>query len=120
MKLPDTFTSDRLELKTGSGAALFIDVAVSTLEASVSEGGILDIAGDAERQYVSASTGGEYLGKDLDAAHTEVRANTGGEATIVAKTYLSATANTGGTIIYKGNPEEKYTKTSLAGEIRAY
>ncbi|MEL7222972.1 MAG: DUF2807 domain-containing protein, partial [Bacteroidota bacterium] len=116
----ETISRDRLEIKAGSGAEVELDIAVNTLEASAIEGAQLELSGMAQSQYASTATGGQYDATQLAVDRTEVRANTGGEARVVANTMLDATANTGGVIRYAGDPEEKYTKSNLAGEIRKY
>lgn len=116
----ETLTGDRLEVKAGSGADVELDIAVKSLEASAIEGAQLELTGTAQSQYVSTATGGQYNAMQLAVDRTEVRANTGGEARVVANTMLDATANTGGVVRYSGDPEEKYTKSNLAGEIRRY
>jgi hypothetical protein len=116
----EILTGDRLEIKAGSGADVELKIEVNTLEASAIEGAQLELSGTADAQYVSTATGGQYDASQLSVDRTEVRANTGGEARVVANVALDATANTGGVIRYSGDPEEKYTKSNLAGEIRRY
>ncbi len=114
----ESITSDRLEVKATSGAEVTLDIATQTLEAGAAEGAILELTGTAETQFATANTGGEYDASDLQVTRTEVRANTGGKALVLALDELDATANTGGMIYYGGEPNHKYTKTNLAGEIR--
>jgi hypothetical protein len=120
VEVSETIETDKLAVKTGSGAELWLDVNTNMLEASVSEGGELTISGNTRYQEVNAATGGVYDGSKLEAEETNVRANTGGEATVVATRLLDAVANTGGQVRYLGDPEEKYTRSNLAGEIRGY
>ncbi len=110
-------TGDMLDLRAASGGYVELKVAINTLNAYASEGGIIDLEGSTETQDVTAATGGRYQGLDLECARTFVKANTGGEAEVVATLKLDANANTGGTIHYKGEPEEKYTRTVIAGDI---
>jgi hypothetical protein len=116
----EIITADRLEIKVGSGADVELKIEVNTLEASAIEGARLELSGTTNTQYASTATGGQYDASELTANRTEVRANTGGEARVVANEALDATANTGGVVRYSGDPEEKYTKSNLAGEIRRY
>ncbi|MCB0638622.1 MAG: DUF2807 domain-containing protein [Lewinella sp.] len=113
-------TGDRLEIKASSGAEVRLEIEADVLEAGAAEGAQLELTGQVNTQYVTANTGGEYDGDRLEADRTEVRANTGGEAWVIARTYLDASAHTGGEVFYKGDPEEKYTKSNLAGEIRSF
>ena len=113
-------TADRLEIKAGSGAEVDLEVEVHTLEAGAVEGAVLELSGSVKNQYASAATGGVYNASRLVADRTEVKANTGGEARVVAQEHLDAVANTGGHIRYSGNPNQKYTRTNLAGDITEY
>ncbi|MCB0570161.1 MAG: DUF2807 domain-containing protein [Phaeodactylibacter sp.] len=108
---------DMLDLRAASGGYMELSVAVNTLNAYASEGGVIDIEGRTETQDVTAATGGRYQGLNLDCDRSFVKANTGGEAEVVANLKLDANANTGGAIHYKGDPEEKYTRTVIAGDI---
>jgi len=109
---------DKIEIKAGSGAEIELQVSFNALEATASEGGQLVLSGKVSRQYAKVYTGGSYDGIDLECQDAYVKANTGGQVAIVAYQSLDATANTGGIIEYIGQPEELYTKTVLAGEIR--
>lgn len=116
----NTITANQFEVKVGSGAEVELRLEVGSLEAGVTEGGVLELFGQVETQYVTTSTGGEYDAEALSCENTHVKANTGGEAYVVATKFINAVANTGGEIRYSGNPDEKYTKSNLAGDIRKY
>ncbi len=114
----EPLNGDKIDIKVTSGARVDMDIQFNALEANVTEGGILELAGTVESQNVTVGTGGQYQGLDLDCSRTYVRANTGGQATVVANESLDASANTGGSVEYSGDPDERYTKSLLAGEIR--
>lgn len=109
---------DELLARAGSGSEMDLLVQLSSLEAGASEGGVLRISGETERQEITAATGGRYEAFELDSRRTYAKANTGGEAEVVALEYLEASANTGGTVYYKGNPEEANMKTALSGNVK--
>ncbi len=108
---------DKLKIRSNSGAEMELELQMKALDATVSEGATLELSGQVETQEVKAFTGGQYKGFDLQCKHTYVTSNTGGEARVVALESLEAKGNTGGSIRYKGDPEEKHTKTILAGDI---
>lgn len=113
-------TGDKLSLRAGSGSVMQLQVQANALDAAAGEGGLLTLLGEVKDQDINASTGGRVVARDLEAQRTYVRASTGGEATVVARAELDAAANTGGKVYYAGNPEQKYTRTTLAGEIHQY
>ncbi len=109
--------SDELLVRAGSGAEVDLRVALNSLDAGASEGGRLVLEGETGRQEVTASTGGIYDGLDLECSRSYVKANTGGQADVVAREVLEASANTGGRIRYRGNPESTSFKSVLSGEV---
>jgi len=115
----NTLEGDKYFFDISSGADAKFDVRANAIDVVVSEGGMLILSGVVESQEVKALTGGEYEGFDLECNNTYVKANTGGQAEVVANQSLEASANTGGDIAYRGNPEKKETSTFLAGEIRS-
>ena len=116
----ELLTANYLSLKATSGARIELSVNAENIDGGASEGGILRLEGNTEKQDIQISTGGQYDGFYMDSKRTYVRANTGGQAEVVALEFLEAAANTGGTITYKGDPEVKNVKTVIAGEVRRY
>ena len=113
-----TITGDQLDLRASSGAQMDLAVEVNALVATATEGAVIEIEGSTETQEVTTSTGGQYRGLDLQCDRTYVRANTGGQAEVVANKRLDANANTGGQIDYTGDPEEKNTRSLISGGIQ--
>lgn len=109
--------SDRFVVRVGSGGYAELEVETQTLDARAGEGGVIEISGKADTVDVSASTGGRYEGSDFEANRTSAKASTGGEIYVVANEALDASANTGGSINYWGQPKEKSTRTLFSGGI---
>lgn len=110
--------ADRLELRSTSGARLELSIQAHSLEASASEGGILRIEGTTQSQDAYAATGGQYEAYQLDCQHTYIRASLGGTAQVTAFKKLEATAHTGGSVEYIGDPEERIMRNIISGDIR--
>lgn len=115
--VPDPLEADVLKLRASSGGYLELEVRASSIEATASEGAELIISGTTEDQEVAAHTGGKYQGADLECLRTYVKANTGGQAEVVAQERLDANANTGGQINYTGEPEQKNIRSLISGGI---
>jgi hypothetical protein len=113
----DLIQSERFVVKASSGGFVDLEVETKTLDARVGEGGVIEISGSTDTQEVNASTGGRYDGYDMEANRSHARASTGGEITLVANEALDASANTGGSINYRGQPSEKNTRTLFSGGI---
>ncbi len=110
--------ADKFEARASSGARVRLQIKADALKVNASEGGQVYLRGEVNKQDVSAATGGRYDGLDLECNRTFVRAGTGGQAEVVANDALDAAANTGGSIEYAGNPEEKNTRVIIAGSVR--
>lgn len=116
----DRIETDQFEARASSGAQVRLSVYANSIEGGASEGGILTLEGRTDKQDMQISTGAQYDGLEMDAKNTYIRANTGGQAEVVALELIEASANTGGSIYYKGDPQTKYIKTVIAGEVTAY
>lgn len=111
-------TANHLELRATSGADVELEIEVQSLEAFASEGGTLRTSGKAQSQDANATTGGQYEAFRLDCQSTYVRASLGGQARVVALKKLEATAHTGGSIEYLGDPEQSNVRNIISGDIR--
>lgn len=118
LEATESLAGDALEIRTSSGADVLLDIKANKLEASATEGAILQLRGEVENLKVSASTGGQLRAFDLNAKNTYARAGTGGEVSVMALESLDANASLGGQIEYKGDPDERNRKTMLGGNVR--
>lgn len=115
----DALTGNHLELDASSGAIVKLDVNVNNLVVSSVQGAIVTLDGKATFQQAKVNTGGELFAYQLKSDEVDVKANTGGVAEISANNTLDASASTGGTISYKGKPNQQNIKKTLGGEIHA-
>ncbi|MBK7869599.1 MAG: DUF2807 domain-containing protein [Saprospiraceae bacterium] len=114
----EIITGDLVEVRAGSGAQVSLQVKANKLEGSATEGGILSLKGEVDNQKAQANTGGQYRAFDLECKNTYARAGTGGEVEIVARESLDAYASLGGQVEYKGEPDERYHRKFIGGEVR--
>lgn len=112
-----TLEGDKIIARAHSGAKVDLSVNVDALDGAAYEGAELKVRGKTESQEVVAATGGQYKALNLDSNRTIVKANTGGEAEVVANDKIEASANTGGRIGYKGDPNNENTRSKIAGNI---
>lgn len=113
----EAITGDQLKLDFHSGAQGRILVDVDDLDLTVSEGAQLKVKGKTISQTANVSTGAVLSAHRLDSDRTYVKANTGGNANVVANELLEAKASTGGNIDYEGNPEKVKIKDTLGGNV---
>ncbi len=112
-----TLFADQLVMDAGMDGSIELDLDVNVLEASVSAARIT-LAGSAKTIEVKATTGGKFQGKELESKKAYVKANTGGIATVWVKELIDASAGTGGTVEYTGNPPKVETKETLGGSVK--
>jgi len=114
---PEIIETESLQFTAKGGGKMELKLKLSSLEASVKQGGILVFSGEVEKQTIKASSGGTYSAYELEARDTYVKASSGGKAKVAACRIIDATANSKGFIGYKGDPVSSFVKTSLGGEI---
>lgn len=112
-------SGNRLVIDATSGAIVTLNVNVNALELSSVQGAVVKLEGKAIFQQTKVNTGGELFAYNLISDEVEIKANTGGVAQVSANKILDASAGTGGTINYKGNPSQRNVKTNLGGEVRS-
>lgn len=109
-----------LEVKVQEGAHINLPVEIKYLTVKTVSGGVVDLFGSAQNQTVDANTGGLYHGYDLIAIQTTTTSASGAVVKVNVVEMLDAKVNLGGTIFYKGNPEELKTKKVMGGKIKAF
>lgn len=115
----EALTGNHLVLDASSGAIVKLDMNVNNLVVSSVQGAIVTLDGKAAFLQAKVNTGGELFAYQLKSDEADVKANTGGVAEISANNTLDASASTGGTISYKGKPNQQTIKKTLGGEIHA-
>jgi N6-adenosine-specific RNA methylase IME4 len=66
---------------------------------------------------IQANTVGNFLGYELDAVNTWIKATTGAQVKVSSTGLLNVQSTSMAFVGYKGKPEQKEFKTSLGGEI---
>jgi hypothetical protein len=113
----DTLKTKMLTLHVETGGKAEFTIATDSLSARVNQGSDIILQGAARSQLISANTFGNYLGYELEARNTWVKAATGAQVKVNSSLLLDANANSKGFVGYQGNPEQKVFKTSTGGEI---
>lgn len=108
---------DKLDVVASTSGTIDLKVAAKEIKLGVSTSGRIDIEGKAEELEVSASTGSVIYAYNLEVDEAYSRANTGADVRINATERLKASAGTGGTISYRGNPKTD-VRTNTGGSVR--
>jgi hypothetical protein len=112
----DLLETDFLKLETGTDASIQLEIEVNKLEASASASRI-DVMGSAQTMEINATTGGRFLGANLQSKVTNIKANTGASAQVWVTDELNARAGSGASIEYTGSPSKVEVHTSLGGKV---
>ncbi|MFZ5939146.1 MAG: head GIN domain-containing protein [Bacteroidota bacterium] len=116
----DVLKEKELIFRILSVGKIELNVEAESIDGTVTQGGDLILYGKTDILTVNANTGGNFLGYELEANDTYVKAGSGAQAKVVARRIIDATANSKGYIGYKGEPVSTYVKTSLGGEIASF
>jgi hypothetical protein len=111
--------SDALSIDVSSGASLDAAIQTTDCNISISSGSSTKMSGTAANVKISASSGSTFKAADLVAENCNATASSGAEIKIGVSKKLSASASSGGSIRYKGNPEVEKKAVSSGGEVKA-
>ncbi|MFD1292914.1 head GIN domain-containing protein [Lutibacter holmesii] len=115
----EVIKQQHLELKTQEGATINAALDVKYLTVKTVSGGIIEVSGTVDNQTIEGNTGGIYEGFEVESTHTTAVSSAGSVVEVNVSEMLDAKVNFGGTIYYKGNPEELKTKKVIGGKIES-
>ena len=113
----DTLKTGILKLEVENGGKVELMIHVDSLSARVNQGSDIILYGKTRSQKIQAYTWGNFLGYELLAVDTYVKAATGAQVKVTASRLLDANATSKAYIGYAGEPVEKKVKTSVGGEV---
>ena len=87
------------------------------MKVNQSTGSKITLSGKTDDLDVQGSTGSKFLGENLQTANCSAEASTGARIYITVQKELSAKANTGGNIKYKGEGGIREVKIHTGGSI---
>ncbi|GGG93328.1 hypothetical protein GCM10011416_08040 [Polaribacter pacificus] len=112
------FEQTTVTIKTQEGAYINMTIAVKNLTVKAVSEGIIKLTGTSKNSSIEASTGGAFHGFELKNSNVcKVSAGLGGKAEVYSLETLEAKVSFGGSIFYKGTPEDLKTKKVLGGSI---
>ncbi len=115
----EKITQQNIELKTQEGATIDLELDIKFLTIRSVTGGKILLNGKAENQDIEANTGGVYKAYGLKTGHTTITSASGAYAEVTVSEVLDAKIRFGGTVYYKGNPEEVKTEKIIGGTIKS-
>lgn len=113
----DVLQTNLLQLDILSGGKIELTIQVDSLSARVNQGADVILYGSTRSQFINAYSWGNFLGYDLKAEDSYVKAATGAQVKVNTHHLLEANATSKAFVGYGGKPELKRIKTSVGGEV---
>ena len=113
----NTISLNELDIDTNSGSDVEIDINTEKVTCSASSGSDIDIQGKTNYLMASASSGSDIDAGDLLAEISTVKATSGASISVNTTKELIAKANSGGDVVYYGNPSKLDTSEGVSGGI---
>lgn len=111
--------SKGFKVKAEHGSQVSVSgLTASSLDAEVSDGAQLTIAGTVDKQRAKASDGSAYQADALNSEEVEIDASGGAQATVRVRAKLKAKASDGAVISYIGTDVSLDVKTDDGGSVR--
>lgn len=113
----DTLKTKTLSLRVDTGGKVELAISVDSLSARVSQGSDIILRGYTRSQQIQANSVGNFLGYELAANNTWVKATTGAQVKVNSTRFLNVNSMGGAFVGYLGTPEKREFKNSLGGDI---
>ena len=120
VKSQNAIKANDLELVVSSAGEAELELAVDNLEVDISSSGGLTVSGSARTQEIEVSSAGSYNGTDLKSEEADIKVSSAGSAKCNASKILNASASSGGTIRYTGDPDKIRENASSGGSVKSY
>ena len=109
----------KLTIVSKMGAEVQLQIKTQKLFLDSSMGSQVELTGIAETAEIKSKMGSTVNASQLQSQQVEVSSSMGSDVSVFAERELNASADFGGSISYKGNPEHKHTSTFLGAEVKA-
>ena len=113
----DILKTTTLSLRADTGGKAEFAIDTDSLSARVNQGADIILRGKTRSQLIHANTVGNFLGYELEAESTWVKASTGAQVKVNTSKYLNANSNSTAFVGYMGMPSHTAFKNSTGGKI---
>lgn len=118
INLPVSVNVSNLQMKLTSGARFDGELHAGSLSIEQNSGAVVDMTGTAEKLSIDVSSGAVFKGYELKTVNCDAKATSGGVIRIYIDKELTAKANSGGSIHYKGNAVIKDVNVNSGGVVK--
>lgn len=112
--------ADEFKIKASSAADVNLKLKVKSLDVEASSAADVEVSGFANSQTVDISSASDYKAFDLKSKTGNISASSAADAKVNVSENLDASASSGGSVKYKGNPEKLREHSSSGGDVREY
>ncbi len=113
----DTLNSSVLSIRADAGGKAEFAILCDSLNARLTQGADIILRGSTRSQSIQANTAGNFLGYELEAESTWVKASTSAQVKVNSSGYLNVKSNSAAFVGYKGNPDHTAFKNGTGGKI---
>jgi hypothetical protein len=113
----DTLLIHVFSLRVDSGGKAEFAIDTDSLSAKVTQGGDIILRGSTRSQLIHAKTAGNFLGYELEAERTWVKASTGAQVKVKSSAFLNASASSTAFVAHLGMPDHTEFKKNTGGKI---
>ncbi len=106
-----------LSIKADTGGKAEFTIDTDSLYARINQGSDVILSGKTRSQSLHAVTAGNFLGYELEAENTWVKATTGAQVKVNCTGYLNANIKSGAFLGYRGKPDHTAFKSGTGGKI---
>jgi len=117
LEINGTLSAASLDLNANTGGTVNGEINITTMHVDQNTGSRITLQGKAETLEVGGDTGSKFMGENLKTIQCTASASTGARIEISVEKELSARANTGGNIRYRGEGGIREVKTHTGGSV---
>ena len=118
VNLPMAITLPELEMKFTSGSSFTGELKAAEISLEQNSGSEMNLRGSVDKLFIDVSSGAVFKGYELTASYCDAKATSGGLIHISVGKELSARANSGGAIHYKGDAVIKIIDINSGGAVK--
>jgi hypothetical protein len=117
VEINGVLASASFDMQANTGGSVNGEINITTLKVDQNTGSKITLSGTVNNLEVQGDTGSKFLGEDLKTTDCSAAAGTGARIYITVQKELSAKANTGGNIKYKGEGAIREIKVNTGGSV---
>ena len=110
--------SNRMDISASSAGSVEVNLECTSVTVDTSSAGEVVVEGKTTRLQLEASSAGNVDAYNLEAESVNAEVHSAGSAKISVAKELEASASSGGTIKYRGNPSRTNTHSSSGGSVK--